>query len=314
MDDTFDRTHSATETYLDGETPSDNTSSDGETAPRDDTGIATTGIDRRYKSSTIEEFAAILKTIPLFDVSPLKDELSSLRTTATLLPSKFRGRIPQTVFTPDFRRVPSALPLPRTAGVTIVEEMIQLGETCCWITQKNEHIWLFKRALYEGFCMSLAQTESLFEIEKLKCLFRERSRTTGAGICSSRLMGAVADMVKQESLPGNEGEQFRFDAEEILGQKYQAKFCSSVVATMNPYRGKDIYSHMAQHFREVFLLCTIIYSRWRFACFSSDHFKEFSTIMMQKTTRMIRERRFPLGWNGPKLSDTIVQMIDPQYR
>jgi hypothetical protein len=250
--------------YLDMQTPSDNNHlSDGETAPQDVTGI--TVINRYPRTSTIEEFSAILKTLPLFDVSQLKGELSSVRMTAKLLPSKFRGRIPQTVFTPDFRRVPSALPLPETAGVTMVEEMIQVGENCHWITQKNEHISLFKRALYESFYMSLARAESLFDIEKLKLLFRERSRTTGAGICTSRLMGAVVDMVDKARLPGSEGGPFKFDAEDILGERYQAKFCSSVVVTMNSYRGRDIYSHMAHHFREVFVLSTIVYSRWRFA-------------------------------------------------
>jgi hypothetical protein len=299
--DPVDGTHSATEMYLDGQTPSDNNQlPDGETAPQDVTSITTTGINRHPRTSTIEEFAAILKTLPLFDVSQLKGELSSLRITAKLLPSKFRGRIPQTVFTPNFRRVPSALPLPETAGVTMVEEMIQLGENCYWITQKNEHIGLFKRALYESFYMCLAHAESLFDIEKLKRLFGERHHTTGAGICSSRLMGAVVDMVDKARLPGSEGEPFKFDAEDILGQRYQTKFCSSVVVTMHSYRGKDIHSHMAQHFREVFLLSTIVYSRWRFACFSCGHFKEFSATMMPRTARTVLERTLSQGRRRPK--------------
>ena len=142
----------------------------------------------------------------------------------------------------------------------MVEEMIQLGENCCWIAQKNEHIWLFKRALFESFYMSLAQAEPLFDLKKLKRTFRERSCTTGAGICSSRLMSAIEDMVERArlQLPSSQGEQFKFDAEDILGQKYQAKFCSSVVVTMKSYRGNDIYSHMAQHFRKVLPLSTFI--------------------------------------------------------
>jgi hypothetical protein len=125
-------------------------------------------------------------------------------------------------------------------------------------------------------------------------------------------MGAVEDMVEKARNPGSEGEPFTFDAEEILGQRYQAKFCSSVVVTMNPYRGnKDIYSHMAQHFREVFLLSTIVHNRWRFACSSSGHFKEFSATM--RTARIL-ESPFSPGRRGPKLSNTIVQTIDPRYR
>jgi hypothetical protein len=159
--------------------------------------------------------------------------------------------MPRISIQPDLGRVASALPLPDTIGSTVVEEMIQFGELCYWITQKNEQMWFYEQLLSHRFYTALLRPRPKFDLEKLKCLFRDRSRSLGSGICSRKLVDAVIEMVENASAPGGAGKEFLFDAKAILGERYQPKFCSSVKVVMVPHRGLNVYGHQAQHFREV---------------------------------------------------------------
>ena len=62
----------------------------------------------------------------------------------------------------------------------------------------------------------------------------------------------VNDMIRKAKDHDDDEETFTFDAADILNRQYQPKFCASVEVTIRPYKGKDPYSHMAHHFREVF--------------------------------------------------------------
>ena len=170
-------------------------------------------------------------------------------------------------FKADLGRIPSALPLPETSGTTAVEQMIQLGELLRWITQKNEHIWLYQRALSQTFYNTLLKLGPMFDLAELKQLFKDQRRNIGAGMCSKNLIDAVEDLVETAAASDKAGQTFMFDAKEILGRQYQPKFCSSVEVVMKPYHGQDIYGHKAQHFREAFFLFSQAHSRLFLGCF-----------------------------------------------
>ena len=211
-------------------------------------------VDTAFPTSGRTNLAAILLNTDLFNISTLKIELETLKGRANLCPSKFRDtRLPYMTSKSNFGRVPSALPLPHTEGPTLVEEMIHLGELCHWITQKNEHIWLYQRALSQKFYEAMIQLHPIFDLVRLKLLFKE---SVGAAICSKKLIDAIEIMIDWGNAPGSSGKVFTFNAKEILGEQFQEKFCSSVEVVMKPYRGRDIYGHKAQHFREVFLWLT----------------------------------------------------------
>lgn len=210
-----------------------------------------------YQLQTLQvrnrEVAKTLLRTELFDTVEIERELKSLRGTASLCPPKFRHtRIPRMSFKSNFGRVPSARPPPDTAGTVLVEEMIQLGELCHWIAQKNEHLWLYRQALSETFYMTLLELQPMFDLTWLKQLFKYKNHRVGAGICSMNLMEAIEDLVEKTKSPGCAGTKFTFDAHEILGNQYQRKFCCSVQVVMKPYKGLDLDGHKAQHFREVF--------------------------------------------------------------
>jgi hypothetical protein len=169
--------------------------------------------------------------------------------------SQFSKRSPQlSAFLPK----PSALSLPQTNGLTLVEQLIQLGERCQWITQKFEHLWFYERALEEHFLFTLLRVDPLFDITELTRLFKDKNRNKGAGVCSRALMDKVVlmvnQMIRKAECSDESEEKFIFDAVEILNRQYQPKFCASVEVILRPYRGRDPYRHMAHHFREVLRL------------------------------------------------------------
>lgn len=211
--------------------------------------VATAGSDYR---STDKDLGKVLLKWPLFDVTELDRELQLLKEKASLCPPKFRdGRMPRMSTQADLGRVASARPLPDTLGSTVVEEMIQIGELSYWITQKNEQMWFYQRVLSQELYTALLRVKPIFELVRLKWLFKDRRRSLGWGICSRKLVDAVIEMVENASAPGGVGKEFLFDAKKILGDQYQPKFCSSVKVVMTPYLGPDIYAHQARHFREV---------------------------------------------------------------
>jgi len=122
----------------------------------------------------------MLHSEPLFQVDVMKAELVVTHSRAKLLPAKFTDRVPQ--LPPEFR--PKSHSLPPTDGITILERLIQLGESCHWFTQKLEHVWGFHRALDESFSLTLLQVEHLFDIDNLVGLFQKSDRNKGAGFCS----------------------------------------------------------------------------------------------------------------------------------
>ena len=136
-----------------------------------------------------------------------------------------------------------------------MEQLIQLGERCQWITQKFEHLWFYERALEEHFFFTLLRVEPLFDLTTLTRLFRNENRNKGAGVCSCALMDKVVmmvnKMIRKAECSDDTEETFTFDVVKILDRQFQPKFCASVEVTLRPYRGDDPYVHMAHHFREV---------------------------------------------------------------
>jgi hypothetical protein len=196
------------------------------------------------------DLASFLQKTDLFNKSILECQQKDLESEGLLLRQQYRARKPRVQ---DVLPNPSSLKLPETDGPTLVEQLMQLGERCQWITQKNEAIKGYLRALDEQLFLTLLGVEQLFDSRYLKRLFnRDRS---GAGICTKRLMDKVEEMVRKSMDNSKAGdtrdETFQFNAKEILGSQYQQKFCNSVKVTIKPYDGKDQYLHMAQHFREV---------------------------------------------------------------
>jgi hypothetical protein len=198
---------------------------------------------------TVESLAERLLCIPLFNHSTMTAEMARVQNRATLLRPQFSKRSPQLS---PFLPKPSSLPLPDTDGPTLVEQLIQFGERCQWTTQKFEHVWFYEQALKEHFFFTLLCIEPLFDVSELTRIFKDQNRNRGAGVCSRALMDKIVLMVNRMSSKADEHEEiFIFDAVEILDRQYQPKFCASVQVTLKPYRGKDPYRHMAQHFREV---------------------------------------------------------------
>ena len=130
---------------------------------------------------------------------------------------------------------------------------MQLGERFQWITQKDQALKGYLRALDEHLLLTMLGVEQLFDSRYLKCLFK--GRRSGAGICTKRLMDKIEAMVRKSIDNSKAGdsrdETFQFNAQEILGSQYQPKFCVSVEVTIKPYDGENEYLHMAQHFQEV---------------------------------------------------------------
>jgi len=90
--------------------------------------------------------------MPLFNVSQLERALELLKDKVKLCPRKFRdSRMPRISSKSDFGRVRSARPLAETLGMTLMEELIQLGEVRYWINQMNEHLWLYQSTLSQTF-------------------------------------------------------------------------------------------------------------------------------------------------------------------
>jgi len=181
----------------------------------------------------------MLHSEPLFQVDVMKAELVVTHSRAKLLPAKFTDRVPQ--LPPEFR--PKSHSLPPTDGITILERLIQLGESCHWFTQKLEHVWGFHRALDESFSLTLLQVEHLFDIDNLVGLFQKSDRNKGAGFCSRSLMDRVESMVWEMVEKGDRGdgseEKMLFCPLELFGSQHQPKFCSSVEVTLRPYVGRQ---------------------------------------------------------------------------
>ena len=231
-----------------------------------------------HNLSKRQNIAKLIVSNPLFDPSQLQNELDMLKSRASLCPSKFRNsRMPQMSNKANLGRVASALPLPVTDGEILVEELIELGELCYWASQKNEHAWLYQRALSENLYNALIRLGPLFDLARVKRIFES---SIGAGICSKKLIEAINNMVGvankrvgEANKRGAKDNIFIFDATKILGDRFQPKFCSSVQIVMNPYHGSDTCAHKAQHFREVCLLAIEAYSRSFSECFSPGHCK-----------------------------------------
>jgi hypothetical protein len=220
---------------------------------------------------TEKSLAERLLRIPLFDHSKMTAEMARVQDRANLLRTQFFKRTPQlSCFLPK----PSALPLPDTDGLTLVEQLIQLGERCQWTTQKFEHLWFYQQALKEHFFLTLLSIEPLFDISKLTRIFKDQNRNRGAGVCSGALMDKIVCMVSR-SQKDSEERVVKFDAAKILGQQFQPKFCASVQVTVQPYKGSDPYLHMAQHFREVILISPNAHLRWCSVCCWHGHCKTF---------------------------------------
>jgi hypothetical protein len=196
------------------------------------------------------DLASILQKTSLFNESELRWQQADLVSEGLLLRQQYRRRKPSAQ---DVLPNPSSLKLPETNGPTLVEQLMQLGERCQWITQKHEAIKSYLRALDEHLLLTLLGVEQLFDLQYLERLFK--CRQNGAGICTKRLMDKVEEMVRKSKNNSKAGdtrdETFQFNVKEILGSQYQPKFCISVEVTMKPYDGKNEYHHMAQHFREV---------------------------------------------------------------
>jgi hypothetical protein len=193
----------------------------------------------------------ILQRHPLFQLEAMEAEMDVIQSRAELLANKFSKRTPQ--LSEHFLSQPASLPLPNTEGPTIVERLIQLAEHCQWVTQKSQHLWFYERALVESFWLTVMQVEPLFDLQRLISLFKNDVR--GAGFCSRSMIDRVVLMVnrmismKQDS--NTVEATMVFDPKEILREQHQPKFCASVEVKLRPYRGNDMYRHMAQHFREV---------------------------------------------------------------
>jgi len=114
------------------------------------------------------DLASILQKTSLFNESDLRWQQADLVSEGLLLRQQYRGRKPsmQNVL-PN----PSSLKLPETNGPTLVEQLMQLGERCQWITQKHEAIKGYLRALDEHLLLTLLEVEQLFDLRYLKHLF-----------------------------------------------------------------------------------------------------------------------------------------------
>jgi hypothetical protein len=203
------------------------------------------GISPSSNSMSVVE---LLQSQPLFQLSTMKEQIGSIRTKAKHLPSKLTKRSPQT----RTAAKGSALPPPKTNGTVIVESLLQLAEDVQWLTQKSEHIWFYQCALDELYAHKLLQVGPLFDHDRLVDIFKNSNRNEGAGFCSRAVMDKVVLMVNKMMEMGDKEEGIMtFDPKELFGNQYQKKFCGTVEAKMRPFRGRNPYAHMAQHFREV---------------------------------------------------------------
>ena len=201
--------------------------------------------------TTSQSTLEILQGHPLFQLPVMNSELTNIERKAQALPFKFTNRTPQLGVLQT--KQSSHLP-PMTDGLTIVEQLIQLGERCHWVTQKCEHLWFYRRALDEYLISTLLVVEPLFDMDKLIHVFQNQYRNHGAGVCSSALLNKVESIVNRmmanAECPDNMEETELLDPVEILGEQYQPKFCAPVQVNLRPYAGKDSCKHMALHFRE----------------------------------------------------------------
>ena len=189
----------------------------------------------------------------------MNSEFANIKRKAQALPFKFTNRARQ--FGVLQTRSGSHLP-PITDGLTVVEQLIQLGERCHWVAQKCEHLWFYRRALDEYLISTLLIVKPLFDIGKLTHVFQNQYRNDGAGVCSSALLNKVESIVnrmiaKTECSDYTEETEL-VDPADILGAQYQPKFCAPVQVKLRPYAGKDYCKHMALHFREV---CDLLSSK-----------------------------------------------------
>ena len=170
-------------------------------------------------------FVEILKKMQLFDTVTLDLQMDDIEERACLLQSQLSKRTPQLL---PPRLKPSSRPLPSTDGVTLVEQLIELGEYCHWTTQKSEHVWFYERALQEHLYKTLLQVEPLFDMATLTNLFENTDRNKGARICSCALMDEIVVMVNQMTkmaeYPGGTQKKITFDAVKILSPQYKQKF------------------------------------------------------------------------------------------
>jgi hypothetical protein len=206
-----------------------------------------TGEPPKTDQSTLE----ILRGHPLFQLPVMDSEFASIERKAQALPFKFTNRAPQFGV---LQAKPSSHSPPVTDGLTIVEQLVQLGERCHWVTQKSEHLWFYRRALDEYLTSTLLIVEPLFDIYKLTQVFQNQHRNDGAGVCSSALLNKVESivnrMIAKAKCSDDTEETALLDPAEILGEQYQPKFCAPVEVKLRRYAGKDDCKHMAMHFRE----------------------------------------------------------------
>jgi len=203
----------------------------------------------------------ILQGYQLFQLAEMNAELVATQNRAKLLPYKFTNRVPQ--LPSEFHSKPLSLPLPTTDGLTIIERLIQLGESCHWFTQKSEHLWFYQRGLDESFSLTLLQAEPLLNIDELTNIFQNEDRNKGAGFCSRSLMDNVELMVRKMVDKGKHGdgpgveEKMTFDPRELFESQHQPKFCSSVEVTLRPYRGTNYISIWRNIFGKYLYSCFI---------------------------------------------------------
>jgi hypothetical protein len=248
------------------------------------------------------DLASILQKTSLFNELELQRQQDDLISEGILLRQQYRSRMPSAQ---DVLPHPSSLKLPETNGPIIVEQLLQLGERCQWITQKREAMKGYLRALDEHLLLTMLGVEKLFDSRYLTQLFK--GRRSGAGICTQRLMDKVEAMVRKsmdKSRPGHTcDETFQFNVMEILGSQYQPKFCISVEVTIKPYNGKNEYYHMAQHFREV---CNLSHSRIEirshFECFLPSYYIGTLKILTPKTSLRGRRIAGNTRTSGPMVS------------
>ena len=210
----------------------------------------TSGDNSVVEPTCRSNLASILQKTGLFNESELRWQQKDLVSEAILMRQPYRSRKPSVQ---NVLPNPSSLKLPETNGPIIVEQLMQLGERFQWITQKDQALKGYLRALDEHLLLTMLGVEQLFDSRYLKCLFK--GRRSGAGICTKRLMDKIEAMVRKSIDNSKAGdsrdETFQFNAQEILGSQYQPKFCVSVEVTIKPYDGENEYLHMAQHFQEV---------------------------------------------------------------
>ena len=142
-----------------------------------------------------ETIVEILHHYPLFLLEEMNAEVAVTQNRAKLLASKFAKRAPQ--LSSDFHSKPISLPLPYTGGLTAVERLIQLEESCHWGTQKSGHLYFYRRALDECFFLTLLHVEPLFDLHQLASIFQNQDRNKGWGFYSRSLMDNVELMVNK---------------------------------------------------------------------------------------------------------------------